>query len=166
MEKYRVREDEAGPLSDFLLPMLEWYPDRRATAEQMLEHPWLSMPDNYDYKMTEKEHSKVCLKKPSSEEEAATEDGKGDLADSDLDLNAADVEDNETLATVQAFDRDADDRSDDDVLDPATKKYSLQSDLLNVDHGANPQFQTLKQSQSASSGDDRPVGKRRRHNNN
>jgi len=32
MEKYKIREDEAELLSDFLVPMLEWYPERRATA--------------------------------------------------------------------------------------------------------------------------------------
>lgn len=32
MEKYRIKEDEAQALSDFLVPMLEWYPHKRATA--------------------------------------------------------------------------------------------------------------------------------------
>jgi hypothetical protein len=33
--------------------MLEWHHDRRATAQQMLDHPWLNMPANYDYKYIE-----------------------------------------------------------------------------------------------------------------
>ena len=32
MEKYKIKENEAKALSDFLLPMLEWYPHKRATA--------------------------------------------------------------------------------------------------------------------------------------
>lgn len=32
MEKYRIRETEAELLADFLTPMLEWYPEKRATA--------------------------------------------------------------------------------------------------------------------------------------
>lgn len=32
MEKYRIKEDEAIALAEFLIPMLEWYPERRATA--------------------------------------------------------------------------------------------------------------------------------------
>ena len=43
--------------------MLGWHHDRRATAQQMLEHPWLNMPANYDYKYTEKEYQILQLKK-------------------------------------------------------------------------------------------------------
>lgn len=32
MEKYRIKEEEAVSLAEFLLPMLEWYPEKRATA--------------------------------------------------------------------------------------------------------------------------------------
>lgn len=48
MEKYKMKEDEASMLSDFLLPMLEWYPEKRATAQEMLSHPWLNMEPNYE----------------------------------------------------------------------------------------------------------------------
>lgn len=33
IEKYHFKENEAEAFSDFLLPMLEWYPERRATAK-------------------------------------------------------------------------------------------------------------------------------------
>lgn len=36
-------EEEAKALTDFLRPMLNWYPEKRATAQQMLDHPWLKM---------------------------------------------------------------------------------------------------------------------------
>ena len=32
---------QARGLRDFLLPMLDFLPEKRATAEAMLEHPWL-----------------------------------------------------------------------------------------------------------------------------
>ena len=32
MEKYRIKEEEAIGLSEFLVPMLGWYPEKRATA--------------------------------------------------------------------------------------------------------------------------------------
>jgi hypothetical protein len=32
MEKYKIKEDEAIAFADFLTPMLEWYPHKRATA--------------------------------------------------------------------------------------------------------------------------------------
>lgn len=62
-EKYLIREEEANALSNFLMPMLGWHHDKRATAEQMLEHPWLSMPANYNSKYTEKEFKILSLKK-------------------------------------------------------------------------------------------------------
>ena len=62
-DKYLIRDDEAQAFSDFLLPMLQWHHDGRATAEQMLDHPWLNMPENNDYKYTKKEHEKIQFKK-------------------------------------------------------------------------------------------------------
>ncbi len=32
IEKYHFKEDEADLFAEFLLPMLEWYPHKRATA--------------------------------------------------------------------------------------------------------------------------------------
>lgn len=43
--------------------MLSWDHEKRATAQQMLKHPWLSMPANYETKYTEKEFSILKLKK-------------------------------------------------------------------------------------------------------
>ena len=40
-EKYRYKETEAQAFADFLLLMLDWDPDRRQTAQRMLNHPWL-----------------------------------------------------------------------------------------------------------------------------
>jgi serine/threonine-protein kinase SRPK3 len=63
MEKYRIKEDEATALSDFLVPMLEWYPSKRATAQSMLSHYWLNLPANYEYKYTDKQYEVMILKK-------------------------------------------------------------------------------------------------------
>lgn len=40
-EKYKMDEEEARALSDFLVPMLNFVPEERATARAMLAHPWL-----------------------------------------------------------------------------------------------------------------------------
>jgi len=58
-DKYMIREEEAEAFSDFLIPMLRWNHDRRATAEEMLNHPWLNMDANYDYKFSKKEYEKI-----------------------------------------------------------------------------------------------------------
>ncbi|KAI8472103.1 MAG: Serine/threonine protein kinase SRPK1 [Monoraphidium minutum] len=41
-DKYRFTAKEAADLADFLLPMLRLVPEERATAAEMLRHPWLS----------------------------------------------------------------------------------------------------------------------------
>lgn len=35
--------------------MLAWHHDKRASAQQMLSHPWLNMEPNYNCKYTDKE---------------------------------------------------------------------------------------------------------------
>ncbi|XP_073456436.1 SRSF protein kinase 3 isoform X3 [Aquarana catesbeiana] len=42
VEKYEWSLEEATQFSDFLLPMLEFIPEKRATAAQCLQHPWLN----------------------------------------------------------------------------------------------------------------------------
>lgn len=55
-DKYRLQPEEAQGLADFMLPMLAWRPSDRPSAQQMLDHPWLKMPDEYDYRMSEMEY--------------------------------------------------------------------------------------------------------------
>lgn len=40
-EKYLMEPPDAELLSSFLMPMLHYYPDSRATAAEMVKHPWL-----------------------------------------------------------------------------------------------------------------------------
>lgn len=54
-EKYKFNETEAQAFTDFLQPMLNWDPDKRASAESMLSHPWLSMPSNYETRLSQAE---------------------------------------------------------------------------------------------------------------
>ena len=62
IDRYHIKEKEAQALADFLLPMLEWYPEKRATAAQMLSHPWLYMKGEKNIKMSEKEYRQMTLK--------------------------------------------------------------------------------------------------------
>lgn len=45
-EKYKYRAEKANEIASFLLPMLSIDPDRRASAEVMLKHPWLEPADD------------------------------------------------------------------------------------------------------------------------
>ena len=40
--KYNFEKEEAEILNDFLSQMLEYFPEKRATAQKMLSHPWLN----------------------------------------------------------------------------------------------------------------------------
>ena len=68
MEKYRIKEDEAEAFASFLVPMLGWYPEKRATAQAMLNHPWLDMKSSYEYKYSDREYEVMMLKKQLKEQ--------------------------------------------------------------------------------------------------
>lgn len=55
IEKYRFKEKEGKAFADFLTQMLEWDPEKRASASTMLDHYWLKMDKNYDTKMGDEE---------------------------------------------------------------------------------------------------------------
>src|SRR5687768_15581497 len=77
-----MREKEAEPFASFLTPMLEYYPLKRGTAQQMLHHKWLKLPPNYDYKMTEQEYLDFMAKKQQAQAEVV-ETGHDAYMDSD-----------------------------------------------------------------------------------
>ena len=41
MQKYDWSRKDADELADFLTPMLDYVPEKRATAAECLKHPWL-----------------------------------------------------------------------------------------------------------------------------
>ncbi|KAJ1293609.1 hypothetical protein BS78_01G081600 [Paspalum vaginatum] len=41
MEKYEFTERNANDMADFLVPILDFVPEKRPTAAQLLQHPWL-----------------------------------------------------------------------------------------------------------------------------
>lgn len=42
MEKYEFREQDAKELADFLVPILDFVPEKRPTAAKLLNHPWFT----------------------------------------------------------------------------------------------------------------------------
>ncbi|OUM68709.1 hypothetical protein PIROE2DRAFT_3556 [Piromyces sp. E2] len=49
-EKYHFTRQESEEIGNFILPMIEINPDRRASAQEMLEHPWIKDIDLDDDK--------------------------------------------------------------------------------------------------------------------
>jgi len=43
MEKYEFTEVNAIGMADFLVPILDFVPEKRPTAAQLLQHPWLDV---------------------------------------------------------------------------------------------------------------------------
>jgi len=58
-EKYEWDVQDAREFSDFLLPMLAFDPNQRATAAECLQHPWLTgcpLNDEQQQQLAEKRH--------------------------------------------------------------------------------------------------------------
>ena len=91
--KYKIKENEAKSLSDFLLPMLEYYPEKRASAKKMLSHYWLKMKDNYNYYINNNDIDKN-----------KKDNFNWDINyDSEDNLNYADDEDNDKYSEKDCF---------------------------------------------------------------
>lgn len=159
-KKYFFIEDEAKALNDFLLPMLEYYPSKRATAKQMLGHPWLNMPPNFDYLLNEENIEKINgntknnLLNIIKDDDDDNDENDNDNAninkqkDIDSDLYEADDEDNDKGNDARDF-KDEDDSGDenpDKILIPnfnnSFAEYGQFIDLTNLDR-ANPQFDPI-----------------------
>lgn len=46
VDKYKFLEQDARDFADFLRPILDFAPEKRPTAQQCLQHPWLTSNDN------------------------------------------------------------------------------------------------------------------------
>lgn len=135
-EKYKIKQDEAVALEEFLLPMLRWQHDKRATAQEMLKHPWLNMPANYDYKYSEKEFEIMKLKmKVKGDAKVEDEDKQemNELIDSDPEEYAPDGEDLADLSDVNDF--ESEDGSDRGKSDNAWGFFDDGDSLMDSDEG-------------------------------
>jgi len=46
VERYKFSESDAHEFSEFVLPLLDFTPEKRPTAQKCLEHPWLKKMEN------------------------------------------------------------------------------------------------------------------------
>ena len=153
VKKYNFKEKEAQAFSDFLMPMLEYYPDKRASARELLKHPWLNMPADFDYKISEIEIEKKKMIESNKIKEENEEKKKDifekDVYDSDDELYGADDEDNalsDKKAEKEFEEDDSGDDNPDKVLIPnfnnSFAEYGQFVDLTSLDR-ANPQFDKI-----------------------
>ena len=135
------------------MPMLEYYPDKRASARELLRHPWLNMPPDFDYKISEIEIEKKKMIESNRIKEENEEKKKDnivkDVYDSDSELYGADDEDNNLSDKIAEKEFEEDDSGDDNpdkVLIPnfnnSFAEYGQFVDLTSLDR-ANPQFDKI-----------------------
>ena len=73
-DKYRMTYIDSYFLSRFLLRMLKWNPQERASAREMLDDPWLRMPPEYDTYVT-KTYFKEWKRATDKEYESESSEG-------------------------------------------------------------------------------------------
>lgn len=86
MEKYEFSEQDANNMTDFLVPILDFVPEKRPTAAQCLLHPWInagprrlepSMPSTQNQVS---DHLKPEKKEREKDEREAMEAGMSNIA--------------------------------------------------------------------------------------
>ena len=153
VKKYNFKEKEAQAFSDFLMPMLEYYPDKRASARDLLRHPWLNMPADFDYKISDIEIEKKKMiednKIKEENEEKKKDINEKDVYDSDSELYGADDEDNNLSDKNAEKEFEEDDSGDDNPdkimianFNNSFAEYGQFVDLTSLDR-ANPQFDKI-----------------------
>ena len=153
VKKYHFKEKEAKAFSDFLMPMLEYYPEKRASARDLLRHPWLNMPADFDYKISDIEIEKKKMIESNISKEENEEKKKDifekDVYDSDSELYVADDEDNNKSDKNTEKEFEEDDSGDDNPdkvlisnFNNSFAEYGQFVDLTSLDR-ANPQFDKI-----------------------
>jgi hypothetical protein len=128
--------------------MLEYYPERRATAQEMLSSPWLNMPPDFDYKMSDREYERMIMIKKNVKKEKGISDEavSNDIIESDSEINMADDEDNEEYISDDYVDSDDSCENPDLIniqnFNNSFAAYGQHVNLAALDR-ANPQFEKV-----------------------
>ena len=138
INKYNFETGEAQNFQDFLLPMLNYFPDKRPSAKDMLNHPWLNEEQNTNNNVNINIDKKGENYFYSSENSSNSEEYN------------ADSEDNDNYKEEIYKDNDSDEDSGDENPDKihihnynnSFAEYGQFIDLTNLDK-ANPQFDEI-----------------------
>jgi hypothetical protein len=94
--RYHLKEPEAALFSGFLLPMLEFCPETRITAQKSLTSQWLKAKTESECKMNENEFQSFLKKSELAQknhEDVKNDDNSSNKEDVDSDRHDADQED-------------------------------------------------------------------------
>ncbi|XP_065855520.1 uncharacterized protein [Euphorbia lathyris] len=81
MEKYEFSEKDANDMTDFLVPILDFVPEKRPTAAQCLLHPWISSgPLTLQPSCQNEILGSLNSEKKEKDEREAMEKGMGNIA--------------------------------------------------------------------------------------
>ncbi|KAJ9554719.1 hypothetical protein OSB04_009333 [Centaurea solstitialis] len=80
-EKYEFSEEDANELADFLVPILDFVPEKRPTAAQCLAHPWITgVPRDLASVVPQATDNKISENNREKDEREAVEVGMGNMA--------------------------------------------------------------------------------------
>ena len=93
--------------------MFEFSPEKRASAKQMLAHPWLSLKERENYIMSEWEIEKMNLIEETQKEKLSEDGGENDnnnnyIYSSEEESTQADDEDNDIYEENEELNEDND----------------------------------------------------------
>lgn len=85
IEKYEFSEQDANEMTDFLVPILDFVPEKRPTAAQCLLHPWINAgPHLLEPSMASSQNQALkglnSEKKKEKDDREAMEIGMGNIA--------------------------------------------------------------------------------------
>ena len=86
--------------------MLRYKLEKRATAKEMFDHPWLNMTADLEFKMTELDYEMMSMIKKSKSDKKVI--NIKDIIDSETEQNIADNEDNENIDARENEEEDED----------------------------------------------------------
>jgi hypothetical protein len=141
--RYFLKEEEADAFKDFMLPMLELFPERRASAQQCLYSYWLKMAPQAEWKMSPEQVANYLeTRKPKQEEFSHLVSNEANEAQTIW----AGCEDNDELTdeTDSSFEDDRDNEYGFPILDRSFRTvytgYAHGIKIGELDQTANWQF--------------------------
>ena len=130
IQKHHLKENDAQALYDFLKPMLEYFPEKRISARELLRHPWLNMPNVDNGKLNDYDILRLDLNDDFFLDESDYYDKyyknelnfdlSKDVYDSDEELNEGDDEDNMNYENKECFVN-----YDNDIIDRPNTQFNV-----------------------------------------